>query len=194
MIRKVLGNPRRLAVVSIGVPQAQEQGIKLFLIQWRGEGAFGAATARRQSAPGPANCRHPCGTLQNIRPARLMLVRLPSRCPRCDELEDLVAALKGTVGYYWALCSGSRVVLARLPPPRRPGSPYARWYDGPRADALRGYHPDVAPRWCSACSRPVWTLFKLPRRSGRAGPVCGACYLELVGRSPLVPWRDPVGE
>jgi hypothetical protein len=121
-------------------------------------------------------------------------VSLPSRCPRCEELEDLVAALKGTVGYSWALWQQVQGVLARLPAPRRPGSPYARWYDGPRADALRGYHPDVAPEWCSACSRPMLALFELPRRYGRAAPVCSACSLELVGRSALVPWRDPVGE
>ena len=84
-------------------------------------------------------------------------------------------------------------MLARLPAPRRPGSPYARWYDGPRADALRGYHPDVAAQWCSACSRPVLAVFKLPRRYGRAAPVCSACYLEVVGRSALVPWRDSGG-
>ena len=121
-----------------------------------------------------------------------MVVELPSRCPRCDELEDLVAALKGTVGYYWALWQQVQGVLARLPAPRRPGSPYARWYDGPRADALRGYAPEVAPACCSTCSRPVLALFKLPRRYGRAAPVCSACYLELVGRSPVVPWREPV--
>ena len=77
-----------------------------------------------------------------------MVVNLPSRCLRCEELEDLVAALKGTVGYYWALWQQVQGVLARLPAPRRRGSPYARWYDGPRADALRGYHRDVVPRCC----------------------------------------------
>ena len=121
-------------------------------------------------------------------------MNLPSRCPRCDELEDLVAALKGTVGYYWALWQQVQGFLARWPAPRRPGSPYARWYDGPRADALRGYDPDVAPQWCSACSRPVLAVFKLPRRYGLAAPVCSACYLEVVGRSPVVPWREPVSE
>jgi hypothetical protein len=65
---------------------------------------------------------------------------------------------------------------------------------GPRADALRGYDPDAAPQCCSACSRPVLALFKLPRRYRRAAPVCSACYLELVGRSALVPWRDSVDE
>jgi hypothetical protein len=43
---------------------------------------------------------------------------------------------------------------------------------------------------CSACNRPVPAVFKLSRRYGRAATLCSACYLELVGRSPVVPWRD----
>ena len=78
----------------------------------------------------------------------LLRVALPSLCPRCEELEDQVAALKGTAGFYWALWQEVQHLLAHLPRPGRRGSPYAIWYDGPCADALRGYHPDFARRLC----------------------------------------------
>ena len=112
-------------------------------------------------------------------------------CPRCEELEDLVAALKGTAGFYWALWQEVQHVLAHLPTPRRYGSAYATWYDGARADALRGHHPDFARRRCRLCGRSVLSLFKLPRRYADERPVCGACYLEQVGQSAVVAWRDP---
>jgi hypothetical protein len=111
-------------------------------------------------------------------------------CLRCEELEELVAALKGTAGFYWALWQEVQHLLAHLPAPGRRGSPYARWYDGPREDALRGHDPGFARRQCSTCERAVLSLFRLPRRYAESKPVCSACYLELVGRSAIVPWRD----
>jgi hypothetical protein len=101
---------------------------------------------------------------------------LPSLCPRCEELEDQVAALKGTAGFYWALWQEVQHLLAHLPRPGRRGSPYAIWYDGPRADALRGHHPDFARRLCPTCRTAVLSLFRLPRRYGDTRPVCAACY------------------
>jgi hypothetical protein len=85
-------------------------------------------------------------------------------------------------------------VLAHLPAPRRRGSPYARWYNGPRADALRGHDLGFARRQCPTCQRAVLGLFRLPQRYADTRPVCSACYLELVGQSAIVPWRDADAE
>jgi hypothetical protein len=54
---------------------------------------------------------------------------LPSLYPRCEELEDQVAALKGTAGFYWALWQEVQHLLAHLPRPGRRGSPYASYVD-----------------------------------------------------------------
>ena len=117
-------------------------------------------------------------------------VSSPEVCPRCAELEELVAALKGSAGFYWALWQEVQHVLAHLPAPRRRGSPYALWYAGPRADALHGHDPDFIRRVCPACHASVLSLFRLPRRYGDSRRVCSACYLESVGRSAMVGWRD----
>ena len=50
---------------------------------------------RHLPAPARAGLEHLSYTVDGV--------NLPSRCPRCEELEDLVAALKGTVRYYWPL-------------------------------------------------------------------------------------------
>jgi hypothetical protein len=113
-----------------------------------------------------------------------------SRCSRCEELEDLVAVLKGTVGFYWALWQEVQHLLAHLPPPQRQNSPYALWYTGPRADALRGHHPDFVRSFCPSCRQAVLSLFRLPQRYNDPHRVCAACYLELVGRSAIAGWRD----
>jgi len=102
-----------------------------------------------------------------------------------------VAALKGSAGFYWALWQEVQHLLAHLPRPGRRGSTYAIWYDGPRADALRGHHPDFARRLCPTCRTAVLSLLRLPRRYADPRPVCAACYLELAGRSAIPPWRDP---
>jgi len=117
-------------------------------------------------------------------------VRQPEVCPRCIELEDLVAALKGTAAFYWALWQEVQHVLAHLPPPRRGNSPYGLWYAGERADALRGHDRNYARRLCPGCSSAVLSLFRLPRRYGDSRQVCASCYLEQVGRSAVVGWRD----
>jgi len=117
-------------------------------------------------------------------------VSSPEVCLRCAELEELVAALKGTAGFYWALWQEVQHVLAHLPAPRRPGSPYARWYAGPRADALRGHDASFIRRQCPECHASVLSLFPLPRRYGESMRVCAACCLEGVGRSAVVGWRD----
>ena len=114
----------------------------------------------------------------------------PASCPRCEELEDLVAALKGTAGFYWALWQETQHLLAHLPPPRRRNTSYARWYAGPRADALRGHNPDFVRSFCTACHQAVLSLFRLPSRYADRNRVCAACYLEMVGRSAVVGWRD----
>src|SRR5438067_7848333 len=108
--------------------------------------------------------------------------------PRCEELEDQVAALKGAAGFYWALWQEVQHLLAHLPRPGRRGSPYSIWYEGPRADALRGHHTDFARRICPTCRTAVLSLFRLPRRYEDNRPVCSACYLELVAPSAIAPW------
>jgi len=87
-------------------------------------------------------------------------------CPRCEELEDLVAALKGTVGFYWALWQEVQHLLAHLPPPSRSKSSYALWYSGTRAAALRGHHPDFVRSICPSCREAVLSLFRLPKGGG----------------------------
>jgi hypothetical protein len=45
-------------------------------------------------------------------------------------------------------------------------------------------------RVCPSCHAAVLSLFPLPRRYGDSRRVCSACYLESVGRSAMVGWRD----
>jgi hypothetical protein len=97
---------------------------------------------------------------------------------------------RARLAFYWALWQEVQHVLAHLPAPRRRGSPYALWYAGPRADALRGHDPDFIRRVCPACHGSVLSLFRLPRRYGDSRRVCSACYLESVGRSAMIGWRD----
>jgi len=117
-------------------------------------------------------------------------MRQPERCLRCIELEDLVAALNGTAGFYWALWQEVQHVLAHFPTPIRSYSAYARWYSGPRTDALRGHDPGLVRPFCPQCGARALSLFRLPSRYRDPRPVCAACYLEMVGRSAVVGWRD----
>ncbi len=117
-------------------------------------------------------------------------VSSPEVCPRCAELEELVAALKGSAGFYWALWQEVQHVLAHLPAPRRRGSPYALWYAGPRADALRGHDPDFIRRVCPLVPRICLESLSSAPSLWRSEAVCSACYLESVGRSAMVGWRD----
>ena len=79
---------------------------------------------------------------------------VPSFCPRFEELEDQVAALKGTAGFYWALWQEVQHLLAHLPRPGRRGFPYSIWYDGRRADALRG-RAALTSGWSPSPSQPT---------------------------------------
>ena len=116
---------------------------------------------------------------------------LPSLCPRCEELEDQVAALKGTAGSIgrfgrrFSTCWPTYLAPVGAARPMRFGTTVRAQTRCAGiiltlrvACARRAGLPSLA---CFGCHGAMATL----------GRSAAACYLELVGRSAIAPWRDP---
>ena len=97
---------------------------------------------------------------------------------------DFVAALLGTVGFGWALWQEVQHVWHTCRPSRRRDSPYALWYAGPRADALRSTTPtslNVLPVLSASRSESLPLAEAVQRLPSRCGLLPA-----LVGLSAIV--------